>query len=66
LTGEPAPSTLTLAGTTFVPMDLTAVTLRCAPCLRVDPERIGEERQRCTAQGRPRQRSLVSSSGDVA
>ncbi len=27
-----------------VPMDLTAVTLRCAPCLRVDPERIGEER----------------------
>jgi hypothetical protein len=27
-----------------VPMDLTAVTLRCAPCLRVDPERSGEER----------------------
>ena len=44
LTGEPAPSILMLAGTTFVPMDLTAVTLRCAPCLRVDPERSGEER----------------------
>jgi hypothetical protein len=30
LTGEAAPSTLALAGTAFVPMDLSAVTLRRA------------------------------------